>query len=414
MSLENTFDNAIEANAIPGAVLVATNRSGLFPYPLTQRRYLTIRGTGTLNYERAFGKAGASPNSKPMTLDSVFWIASCTKLMTAIAVLQCVERGLFALDSSSDVARLLPEYAAPEIVTAFDEHGKPIMKAASSGITLRHLLTHTSGMGYDTRGPLALWRESRGEQPGCAFLGDLAMPLTFEPGKSWDYSTGVDWAGKMVERANGGISLDKYMQAHLWEPLGLRSMTFHLEQKEDSREQLVEMARRAPETGLLTPSTGNIIANPSKDSMGGIGVYASARDYLQILASLLRDDCRLLTPSGVEELFKPQLSQACKNAWMGKAGARHYVLTGGLAVGTDLTWALGGTSTEQDIDGRRKKGSMSWGGLPNLFWWIDRETGITGMYASQVVPQGDAKSCELFADFEKLVYEMEKELAFSE
>ncbi|KZP11427.1 beta-lactamase [Athelia psychrophila] len=396
MSLEDIFRAAVENKTIPGAVLVATNRSG------------------TLNYAAAFGNAGASPDSTPLAIDSVFWIASCTKLLTTIAALQCVERGLFALDAPADVAHLLPEYVAPVVLAGFDARGEAIINPAARGITLRHLLTHTGGMGYDTRGPLAAWRGSRGEKPARAFQGDIAggmrMPLLFEPGEGWNYGTGVDWAGKMVERANRGMSLDVYMRENLWEPLGLRSMTFHLEQREDIRGNLVEMARRTPESGALVPSAGHIIANPSKDAMGGIGLYGSAEEYLQILASLLRDDGKLLTSQSVTEMFAPQLSPACKEMWMRKVKARNYVLTGGLKIGADLTWGLGGLCTLEDVEGRRKKGSLSWGGLPNLFWWIDRESGVAGMYASQVLPQGDPLSCELFAEFEKYVYKNAEEL----
>ncbi|KZP22318.1 hypothetical protein FIBSPDRAFT_890437 [Athelia psychrophila] len=128
------------------------------------------------------------------------------------------------------------------------------------------------------------------------------------------------------------------------------------------------------------------------DGLGGGGVYGSPVEYLRVLGSLLRDDGKLLQSASVDELFRPQLSKA--------------IPAGNIPVGTDASWGLGGMTTLEDVDGRRRKGSVAWGGLPNLFWWMDRETGVVGVYASQIVPPRDAQSKELFEAFERHVYKM--------
>jgi CubicO group peptidase (beta-lactamase class C family) len=114
------------------------------------------------------------------------WIASCSKLVTTIAALQCVERGLFTLDDPTAVDRLLPEWKDPEILTGFTEDGKPILQPAKEKITLRKLLTHTSGVAYDMMHPMLIqWRQSRGEKPLAVrtpVTEGYKHPLVFEPG----------------------------------------------------------------------------------------------------------------------------------------------------------------------------------------------------------------------------------------
>ncbi|KAA6412834.1 MAG: hypothetical protein FRX48_03827 [Lasallia pustulata] len=156
-NFEELMRNAVANKVVPGAVLVATNKAGTF------------------NYGEAFGLGGLNPDSKPLHLDSTYWVASCTKLMTTICALQCVEKGLFSLDSSEDVKRLIPEMADAEILTGFDaaSDGAPITKSPGRKFTLRQMLTHSSGMGYDSFSPpLINWRKTRGEGP-LTLCGDL-------------------------------------------------------------------------------------------------------------------------------------------------------------------------------------------------------------------------------------------------
>ncbi|KZP18359.1 beta-lactamase/transpeptidase-like protein [Athelia psychrophila] len=382
---EKIIRNAIDKGVIPGCVVVATNKSG------------------TLNYSKAFGKAGVLPDSKPLNLQSTFWIASCTKLMTAVAAMQCVEKGLLSLESPEDVARLLPEYAAPDILTGFDDEGKPILTPAKNRITLRQLLTHSSGMGYDFSSPqLIAWRKSRNEEK-AAFIMDIqgyVTPLLYEPGEGWEYGAGADWAGQMVERASGGLTLNAYMEKNIWQPLNIKHIAFHLETNEEVKRHLVNVSARVPDTGLLVHYPRPLISDPAKDSLGGGGAYGSPIEYLRVLGSLLRDDGKLLQSASIDELFRPQLSETSKRAWM------QHTPDGNIPVGTDVSWGLGGMTTLEDVDGRRRKGSVAWGGMPNLFWWMDRETGVAGVYASQIIPPGDMQSNELFEAFERHVYNM--------
>lgn len=124
-------------------------------YCAGQVRYLDAQGYTSVKQEDA----------KALTHNSTMWIASCTKLMTTIAALQCVEKGLLSLDD--DISAVLPEWKERQLLAGFDEEkGVPILKQSTKKLTLRHLLTHSSGMGYEFISPdLMRWRTSRGEDP---------------------------------------------------------------------------------------------------------------------------------------------------------------------------------------------------------------------------------------------------------
>lgn len=120
-----------------------------------------IRVTGEIVYSNAQGVTSVdSLSAQPVSADTVFWIASCTKLMTTIAALQCIERGLLNLDDGAALAKILPEYGAPEVLSGFEEDGSPRLAPAKNKITMRAMLTHTSGMGYEFLSPkLQKWKE---------------------------------------------------------------------------------------------------------------------------------------------------------------------------------------------------------------------------------------------------------------
>jgi CubicO group peptidase (beta-lactamase class C family) len=238
-------------------------------------------------------------------------------------------------------------------------------------------------------------------------------PLLFEPGEAWAYGVGVDWAGQMVERVNGNQKLGDYMQEHVWGPLGMKSTTFRIDTREDIRSCRLDMSMRDPKTGALIPSPSRFMSEKYKDDHGGGGVFSCASDYTKVLSSILKNDGTLLKPSSIDTLFSPSLSSASKTAFnnilfatypSNKNGEMNLIFTGGMAQYADLNYALGGYIIQNDVEGRRKKGSMAWGGLPNLSWVLDRESGLALFYASQLIPPGDKQSCEIFRKFEEAVY----------
>ncbi|KAG0645480.1 Monacolin J acid methylbutanoyltransferase [Hyphodiscus hymeniophilus] len=355
-------------------------------------------------YSKAFGHLDLSPNSPSISSDAVYWIASCTKLLTSVCALQCVQRNLITLDEP--VSRILPEFAHPDIITGFDASTKKlILVKAKNPITLRHLLTHTSGMTYAHSDPLvAEWRAQNpiGESTRDV-VKEYVMPLIFEPGEpgKWKYSVGIDWAGMIVERLNGGVKLGDYMEEHIFKPLGMKNMTFRLLQRKDLMDKMCpRVARRADGKLEMDEMVLYPVIEPVDDSGGG-GLYATAGDYVKVLESLLRDDGKLLGSSTLELLFKPQLPDSEElQKTLNKSGPGN-VMNGFGENEVNLSHALGGLVAVDGVSGSVGKGMLCWDGLPNCFWWIDREKGTCGFYGSQMLPSGDRKTGELFGEFRK-------------
>ncbi|OBT52450.1 hypothetical protein VE04_06919 [Pseudogymnoascus sp. 24MN13] len=173
-SLDEQFQQACSARDIPGVVLLASDSTGKF------------------NYEKAFGLKSPSEN---IDVNSTFIMASCTKLITSISALQCVKRGQIKLDD--DVSTVLVEFRDIQILTGFEEGTEePTFKTAENKITLRQLLTHSSGIGYPiTSSLLSRWYKSLGDQVGTTgdpIIKRITVPLLFEPGTSWKYGYGLD------------------------------------------------------------------------------------------------------------------------------------------------------------------------------------------------------------------------------
>lgn len=259
-----------------------------------------------------------------ISLDSTFWGFSCTKLLTTIAVLQCVENGLIGLDDP--VVTILPELHSPDIITP-ETNGTFKLTPAKSSITLRQLITHTSGLAYDAMHPvLVAWRDSRGEKPQV-MSGKLpeaySLPLLFEPGTSWVYGAGLDWAGMLVERLNN-TKLATYMQRKLFKPVGLDSSTFRPATRPDILANLAQMWCRS-NMGELTEISSPYPLHARNDS-GGMGLVTSTSDFVAILQDLLKDHPALLKPESVAEMFAPQFETETpqyKGLLQQEVGARH-------------------------------------------------------------------------------------------
>lgn len=219
------------------------------------------------------------------------------------------------------------------------------------------------------------------------------------------------------------------MRQSIWEPLGIVDATFSLPTRPDMKERLTPMALRsgpidkrtgatlAPDAEVV-PSVKGAWPEDMAGEHGGAGMYCTAGEYHKLLRSLLLNDGKVLRPETVDAMFEPQFAKILRHTDRkpGGGGPRRDLMAklaipelnnayGGVEPGTAMDWCLGGMIVRQDVPDRRRQGSVFWGGLPNLFWWIDRDAGVAGMYASQLVPQGDPKSIEMFGAFEAAVYE---------
>ena len=179
---------------------------------------------GQICFSGAYGQRGPDL-AVPMATDQVFYIASMTKAITTMAALQLVEQGKVDLDQ--DPGTVLDDLAAPKVLTGFNEDKTPILRPAKASITLRHLLSHTSGFGYDMWNPdLAQYVAVSGTPGiGTGLKAALRLPLAFDPGTAWEYGIGIDWAGQVVE-AVSGKTLDVYCRDHITTPLGMTDTAF--------------------------------------------------------------------------------------------------------------------------------------------------------------------------------------------
>lgn len=338
-----------------------------------------------------------------MEANATFWAASCTKLLTTIAALQCVERGQIALDES--VSKVLPELAEPQIISSVGDGTSQtsisfMLRPAAKNITLWHLLTNTSGIAYDMVHPeLLAWRASRGESPmglSGKVIEAFSVPLLCEPGEKWIYGGGYDWAGVLVCRLNGGITLEEYMQQHLFQPLGMKTTTFRAAKHTEITTHLAAMSQRQ-EDGSFQPAQSPWPIDAEEDS-GGAGIYSSVPDYMKVLADLISDNPIILKKETVDLMCTPQIT--AESAMLKDPSVSQVIatMTGISDISAGVTWSLGSVYMTEDV-GVMKKNTLVWGGMANLVWFANRERGVAGIFASQLLPPGDAKCFDLALQF---------------
>lgn len=215
----------------------------------------------------------------------------------------------------------------------------------------------------------------------------------------------------MVERVSG-LSLESYIQQHIGTPLDIGSIVFRIRSYPDIYRRLVVVSLRKEKSGPVQWTPQTIWPVDMTEDSGGSGAYASIVDYQKILHSITANDGMLLQSNMVDELFRPEMSpvvrEGVKKVLMDETTNNIY---GGLPKGTDVTYAIGGMVVLEDLPGRRTKGSLHWGGLLNVFFWMDRTTGVSGIYGSQVFPAGDPTCLGLFAEFERKTYEALKSIS---
>jgi CubicO group peptidase (beta-lactamase class C family) len=372
---------AADAGEVPGVVAMATTGSEII-------------------YQAAFGKRDLD---KPvaMTLDTVFWLASMTKAITGTAVMQLVEQGRLALDEP--VGRLLPYLASAQVLEGFSPEGAPLLRPARRPITLRHLMTHTAGLTYNTwNADMARYAELTGLPPArTGFNKALEAPLVFDPGERWEYSIGIDWAGKAIEAASGQ-RLDAYLKDHIFTPLGMSSTGFKL--TSDMRARLVGMYQRGAD-GSLTPTPFETTQEPEFHAGGG-GLYSTAPDYIRFIRMLLNggalDGSRVLESETVKLMGENAIGDLVFNPLRSAIPAVSNDFDPW--PDQDKKWGLTFLiNTKRTAEGR-SPGSLAWGGLANTHFWIDPSRNVGGLIFTQILPFIDQKAMELFAALEREVY----------
>jgi CubicO group peptidase (beta-lactamase class C family) len=384
--VDEVLRQAANTKEVPGVVAVAANSDGVI-------------------YEGAFGKRDLAKGTD-MTADSVFWIASMTKALTATAAMQLVEQGKLQLDEP--ISKVLPELAAPQVLEGFDDKGQPKLRPAKRPITLRQLLTHTAGFTYDLWDADTAQYVKAANLPGIISCKNAALttPLAFDPGDRWEYGINIDFAGKAVE-AVSGQGLNVYLREHIFQPLGMKDTDFVI--GPDQKKRLVTVHARKPDGGLDPIEFG--VPQEPEFFMGGGGLYGTGRDYLAFLQMLMHggefNGARLLRPETVAQMSKNNIGDVNISRVVLKTTAPKStpdVDMGQRFPGQDIKWGLSFLINPQEGPAGRSGGSLSWAGLANTYFWVDPSKHVAGVILTQVLPFVDPRVLGLYGKFESGVY----------
>lgn len=345
-------------------------------------------------YQGSFGRRDIGGKSE-MSPDTIFRIASMVKLLTSVAALQLVETGKLTLDDP--VAAIDPTLGAAQVLAGFDAEGAPVLRPPQKAITLRNLLTHTSGFSYQ------LWDSNLVRYLKIARTKpDLPrMPLMFDPDTRWAYGGSLDRVGRLVELVSGK-NLDQYFRDHILGPLGMASTAFSLTENQRARQASLHI-RKAD--GKLIPQPLEKISAPKTFSGGG-GIYSTAPDYLTLLQALLNGGhfgkATILRPETVSLMNQNQIGNL--DAGILKTTNRFLSNDVDFFPGVRLRWGLGHMINLDPVQAGRRAGSLTWAGLYNTYYWMDPASGIAGVIMMQVLPFADTRALSAYRRFEAAVY----------
>lgn len=378
-ALDASLRGAVERKDVPGVVALITDRKGVI-------------------YQGAFGVADVS-SGRALNPDALFRIASMTKAVTSTALMQLVEQGRVSLDDPAE--KYLPELAGLKVLEKFDAAtGDYAVRPVTKKPTLRHFLTHTSGLAYAFTS--AVWRDFK---PRAGETYPFGGPLLFEPGERWHYSTSTDVVGRLVEVVSGQ-TLEDYFRQHIFAPLKMEDTFYNVPDAKGPR--LVAQQQRAGDkmdgaVVLQAPQPGLTVAQP----IGGGGLASTASDYGRFMRMVLNngelDGVRVLKAETVALMSQNQIGAVSVPA-LKSALPRSADFTF-IADGRDK-WGLGFLITVDQVAGKRSPGSLSWGGINNTFFWIDPTRGVGGVIMMQYLPFADAKALAVYDTFERGAYQL--------
>jgi len=379
-TIDQVLRHATEAGEVPGVVAIAANDQEVI-------------------YEGAFGKRNINA-AAPMTMDTVFRIASMTKAVTSVAAMQLIEQGKLQLDQT--VASVIPAFGELQVLVGF--YGdNPALRPPASQATIRHLLTHTSGLGYE------IWNTDLGRYqkvtntPGIVSGQKAAFrnPLVADPGSTWNYGINTDWLGRVVEEVSGQ-TLGVYMRRNIFDPLGMKDTGFS--ETEEQKKRLVTVHARQAD-GSLAPIDFSWPAGREFEN-GGHGLVSTARDYLAFVRMLLNEG----TYNGARVLRADTVAQMRQNhigdllVTMMKTANPVMSNDAEFFPGMKKKHGLGFVINTEQWPGMRAVGSCCWAGLFNSFFWFDPTKRLAATILMQILPFADPKAMEVYTAFEKAMY----------
>ena len=363
---------ATDRGDVPGVAVAVVNRDGLL-------------------YNAAAGMSRMATHT-PMAKDTIFNMASMTKPITSVAIMILVDQGKLKLDD--EVAKYLPKWKDPVVITKFHEADATYeTRPAKRPITIRHLLTHTSGLGYGFASPMLTKIMEKTKKT------ELDLPLLFDPGDNWAYGPSTRVLGHVVE-AISGQKIDAFLESKILSPLGMHDTSYLVPTTKYAR--VVAINRRGND-GKFTelPVPGTIPATVQGDG----GLYGTASDYGLFLRMLLNrgtlNGKRILSEKSVRRmlviqtgnvLVKPQQSAD-------QSLSRNFPF----GAGKDR-WGLGFQLAADRRPNRRSPGSGTWAGIFNTHFFIDPSKEIGVVVMMQTLPFYDEPSMKVYGDVEEAVY----------
>ncbi len=388
MTLTQTLDATLAATldgalaTIPGAVAMATDARATF-------------------YEGCVGTRDLA-GRVPLTADTMFGLASMTKALVSAQAMAAVDDGMLSLDAA--LSEVLPALAAPLMLEGFAEDGSPRLRPARGAITLRQVLSHSAGFGYDTwNAEIGRFLKHQGMGRTPANAEELAAtPLLFDPGTGWNYGINTDVAGLAVEAVTGQ-RLDVALREGILGALGMGDTTVLM--TGEQRQRLVSTRTRA--TGGGYGDAGFVMDRGIGYCLGGGALHGTGRDYLRFIRMILNggmhEGQRLLSPAATAAMSRNQLAPGVRVRPMISANPA-YSADAEFFPGMEKHWSTAFMITTAPAPTGRRAGSLAWAGICNTYCWIDPAAGIGGVFMSQLLPFADPAVLAAFAAFETAVY----------
>jgi methyl acetate hydrolase len=371
-ALSTFLKSATERGDVPGVVVAVVDKDGVL-------------------YNEAFGQSSTLAK-RPMTKDTIFNMASMTKPVTSVAIMMLVDEGKLKLDD--EVAKYLPKWKDPVVISKFNEADASYeTRPAKRPITIRHLLTHTSGIGYGFASPMLTKIIEKTKKT------ELDLPLLFDPGENWAYGASTRVLGLVVE-AISGQKIDAFLESRILGPLGMTDTSYLVPTTKYSRVVAVN-ARGDDGKFVERPMPATLPAQVQGDG----GLYGTASDYGLFLRMLLNNGMlngkRILSEKAVKTMLEPHTG----NVVVKEQQSANLSLSKNFPVGAGKDkWGLGFQLAAEKLPNRRTPGSGTWAGIFNTHFFVDpsREIGVVVMM--QTLPFYDEASMKVYAGVEEAVY----------
>ena len=374
-AVSQLLDETVRKGDVPAVVVLVTSADGVV-------------------FERAAGKRDVGANAA-LHEDAIFRIASMGKPVTSAAIMMLMESGRLRLDNPA--GDYVPSIDAMKVVTQVNADGSLELRPPRRRITIRDLLTHTSGIGYSFSDPILFKLQQSGKT-------EADFPLLHDPGEKFTYGASTRYLGEIVERVSGQ-PLDAFLRTRLLEPLEMTDTSFEV--AAGARSRLVTVHQRTDGTLMERPNP-EVARSPVR---GDGGLFSTARDYGKFLRLFLNGgrtgSTRLLAESSIRDMTRNQIGhlvvqrQPAANSAVSKpfpmGGANEHW-------GFGDTWGLGfELAAPTTVAYRRAPGSYSWAGINNTHFWVDPQRQIGVVVLMQVLPFYDDACIKLLTNVEELV-----------